>query len=83
MHSSIMRTARSSSCQAGGGSASVHAGIHCPQCGPGDAPGVSLENPPWVWAWRPPGQTPQLPPGCGPGDHSPTPGQTPQPSLWV
>ena len=36
-------------------------------------------QPPWVWAWRPPpqvrawrpfhpGQTPQLPPGCGPVD---------------
>ena len=29
--------------------------------------GVGLENP-QVWAWRPPGQTPQPPPGCGPGD---------------
>ena len=38
MHSSRMRTACSSSCQLGGGVASVHAGIHTP----------------WVWAWRSP-----------------------------
>ena len=34
MHSSRMRTARSSRCQEG--SASVYAGIHTPRCGPGD-----------------------------------------------
>ena len=46
----------------GGGSASVHVGIH---------------PPPWVWAWRPPrcgpGVSPlarplNFPPGCGPGN---------------
>ena len=28
---------------------------------------------PQVWAWRPPSQTPQLPPGCEPGDPPPRP----------
>ena len=65
-----MRTARSSSHRGGGGSASVHAGVHPPGCGPGDPPGVGLENPPGmgletpppqVWAWRHPL------PRCGPG----------------
>ena len=76
MHFSRMCTTHSSSHQPGG-SASVHAGIHppgvdlethpwCgpgdpPGCGLGDLPGVGLETP-WVWAWRPPGQTPQAPP---------------------
>ena len=59
MHSSRMRTARSSSRLLGEGvSASMHAGIHTP----------------WVWDWRtPPGQSPQLPlpPGCGHGDLPP------------
>ena len=94
LHSSRMRTVRSSSRLLGGGvSISVHAGI-----------------PPQAWAWRPPsGQTPQPPPGYGPGDTSqpdppqppgygprdpldpptsplawawiPPPGQTPQPPL--
>ena len=68
MHSSRMRTARSSS-HRGGGSPSVHAGI--------DPPGVGLKIPvpdppqlsPWVWAWRPPSQIPlNFPLGCGPGD---------------
>ena len=36
-------------------------------CGPGDPLGVGLETP-WVWAQRLPGQTPPLPPGCGPGN---------------
>ena len=46
----------------GGGSASVHAGIH--------PPGVGLETPPPVWAWRPPWPDPSTspPPGCGPED---------------
>ena len=66
----------------GGRSASVHAGIHPPGCGPGD----SL---PWVWVWRPPPsvglETPHARPlnfplWCGPGDH---PGQTPQLPPWV
>ena len=66
-----MRTARSGSCLA----------VCCllPQCMPGYTP--------WVWAWippgvdlDPPGQTPQPPPWCGPGD---PPGQTPQLPPWV
>ena len=59
MHSSRMRTARSSSRQPGG-SASVHAGIHPPGVGPEPPPGVGLETPwpdpqapPGVWAWKP------------------------------
>ena len=36
-----------------GGSASVHAGIHLPQCRPGD-PQVWASRPPLVWAWKPP-----------------------------
>ena len=82
MHSSKMRTARSSSRMLGrGGSASVHAGILPPGVGldilqarppPNLSPGCGS---------RPPGQTPQLPPGCGPR-HSPR--QTPQlPPLGV
>ena len=51
MHSSRMRTVRSSS-RLLRGSASVHAGIPSPGCGPGDPPSVGLETP---------GQTPQLP----------------------
>ena len=92
MHSSRMRTARSSSrLLGGGGSASVHVGI---------PPGVGLETP-LVWAWRPPCvglETPLgvawRPSGCGPGDppdHTPQPpslgygpreGQTPQLPPW-
>ena len=80
MHSSRMRTDRSSSRMGGEGvSAPVHAGI-----------------PPWVWTWIPPRygpgdhlgvglETPQtrplnFPPGCGPGD---PPDQTPQLAPWV
>ena len=51
--------------------------------------GVGLENP-QVWAWRPPGQTPQPPPGFGPGDPPPTPqppslgvGLETHPPLWT
>ena len=73
-----MRTARSSSrLLGGGGSASVHAGIHTP----------------WLWAWRPLRPDPltspldvgleiplarhlNLPTGCGPG--TPPHSQTPQ-----
>ena len=55
-----MRTARGSSRPRGGGSASVHAGIHNPpRYGPGDSPGCGPGNPlvvgletPQVWAWR-------------------------------
>ena len=79
IHSSRMRTTRSSSHQLGGGS--------LPQCmlgytpwvwGPGVPPGVGLDPPPRVWAWRPSLWPDPLnpPPGCGPGD---PPGQSPQP----
>ena len=44
MHFSRMRTVCSSS-HWGGGSASVHAGIDPPRCGPGDPPTVGLETP--------------------------------------
>ena len=80
MHSSRMRTARSSS-RLLGVSASVHAGIHL------FPPGLGL-NTPWVWAWRPPqpdpstsnlavglGKLPARPlnlhPWCGPGNPHP------------
>ena len=53
MHSSRMRTARSSS-RLLEGSVLIHAGIHPPSCGPRDPP--------------PPSQTPQPPPECGPRD---------------
>ena len=83
MHSSRMRTARSSSCLLGEGvSASVYAGIHPPGCGPGDPLGQTPQLPPGYGPEdSPPGQTPPPPPGCGPGD-SPH-GQTPQPPCWV
>ena len=84
MHSSRIHTTRSSSCQLGGVSASVHAGIPPqvwawtpPWCGPGDPPGVNLETPsgqtpqlsPWVWTWKPPqARLLNFPAGCGPGD---------------
>ena len=75
MHSSRMRTARSSSHLLGG----------ClPQCMLGYPLGVGLEThpcvgletppvwawrPPWVWAWRPLQARPlNFPLGCGPGD---------------
>ena len=51
MHSSRIRTARSSSC---------HEGL--PQCMLGYTPLVVGLETPQVWAWRPPIQTPQLPP---------------------
>ena len=73
MHSSRMHTARSSS--DGGGSASVHAGIHPLGVGLAPPPGVGLETlkvwawrPPQVWACRPPGCGPEDTPRCGPGD---------------
>ena len=90
MHSSRMRTARSSSRRDGEGSASVHAGIDPHQvwawrplgCGRGDTPQPDPPQlPPWVWAWRPPWPDPlNFPLGCGPGD---TPGQIPSTSPWV
>ena len=57
MHSSRMRTARSSSrLLAGGGSASVHARIPT--------------RSPWVWPWRPPLGVGMETPRCRPGDPS-------------
>ena len=64
MPSRRMRTARSSS-RLLGVSASVHAGINPPRCGPADPPGVGLDTPPV----RPL----NFPPGCGPGDPPPQP----------
>ena len=60
MHSSRMRTARSSSRQLGG----------ClPQCMLGYTPQVWAWRLPWVWAWRtPPGLGLENPPRSGPGD---------------
>ena len=83
MHSSRMRSARSSSRLLGGGACLPQCmlGYTPHRCGPGDIP--------QVWAWRPPGCGPGDPPmpnplnfpyGCGPGDH---PGQTPQLPPWV
>ena len=77
MHSSKIRTTRSSSRLPGGCLPQCMLG-YPPRCGPGDPPGcepgdsppgVGLETPqcepgdtpPWVWAWRPPTR-------CGPGD---------------
>ena len=62
MHSSRMRTARSSSRLRGGG-VCISACWDTP-------PGLGLETPH--------GQTPQPPPGCESGDPPPPPGQTPQ-----
>ena len=64
MHSSRMRTARSSSRLLGGGACLPQCmlGYTPTRCGPGDIP--------QLWAWRPP--------GCGPGD--PLPGQIPSTS---
>ena len=73
MHSSRMHTARllavSPSMDCSRGSASVHAGIHPPEYGPGDPSGVGLET-------LPPGVGLETPlPRCGPGDH-PWPNQS-------
>ena len=81
MHSSRMRTARSSSHQEG--SASVHTGIHPLGVGLETPLAIGLETP-QVWAWRPPGYGSGDPHGCGPGDppsvglETPLPGQIPQ-----
>ena len=63
MHSSRMHTAYHVP------SASVHAGIQLPGCGPGDPPGCGPGDPPGcgletpqVWAWRPPWPDPSTPP---------------------
>ena len=61
MHSSGMRTARSSSRRGGGGGVCVCLSA----CWDHHPPSVGLETPPHpqVWAWRHPlGQTPQLSP---------------------
>ena len=75
MHSSRMRTARSSSCQR----------VCLSACWNTPPPGVGLEIPPGVVLETPlarplnlppgcdPGQTTQLPPGCGPGNSPPPP----------
>ena len=48
-----------------GMSASVHAGIHPPGCGPGPLLGVDMDTP-WVWACTPLGlDTQPPPPGVG------------------
>ena len=91
MHSSRMRTSRSSSCLLGGGgglSASVHAGIHpwawTSPSRPGPPPPRHRHGHPplgwaWtpqVWAWTPPMARPPNPP-LGPGPRHPPPrGQT-------
>ena len=71
MHSSRMRTARSSSHRRGSASASVHAGIQPPSgVGLETPPGQTPQLPPWVWAWRPPlpARPLNFPFGCGPGN---------------
>ena len=79
MHSSRMRTARSSS-HRGGVCLSACWDRHPTGVVLETPPGVSLETPlgvdlrypqlpPWVWAWRPPTQIPlNFPTGCGPGN---------------
>ena len=85
MHSSRMRTVHCSSRLLGRGGACLSA--------------CWDTHPPPGWAWRPPpqDQTPQLPPGCGPGDlqgmlgypppglglETPTPRPNPSISPWV
>ena len=77
MHSSRMRTVCSSWGKRGGRSA--HAGIHPWVCACRAPLGVCLETPrgqtpqppSWAWAWRLPGQTPQLTPPLGVGLKTP------------
>ena len=83
MHSSRMRTTRSSSHLLGG--VCLNACWDTPGCGPGDPPRPDPSTFPRMWAWRPPRpdlatsplyvgvETPQArplnsPPGYGPGD---------------
>ena len=74
MHSSRMRTTRSSSSLLGGVYLSAMLGYTPwawawtpPRCGPGDPHGQSPQPPPLgVGLETPPGQTPNLPPGPGP-----------------
>ena len=63
MHSSRMRTARSSSRLRGAGGVCPSACLDTPP----------TLRPPRVWAWRPPGCGPGDSPGCGPGDPPPCP----------
>ena len=74
MHSSRMRTTRSSSSLLGGVCLNAMLG-YTPRAWAWTPPGVDLEtpwpepptSPPWVWAWRPPRpDPPNLPPGPGP-----------------
>ena len=67
MHSSSMRTARSSS-RRGGGSASVHAGIHPRRCGSGEPLRWGPGDPTGCGPGNPPARPLNLPPGCGPGN---------------
>ena len=85
INSSRMRTTRSSSHHGGGSPHPLWEQTPQSRCPhpPGAAPpeqtplGVGLETPwpdppqlpPWLWAWRPPGQIPlNFPLGCGPGN---------------
>ena len=95
MHSSRMHTAWSSSHLLGG--VCLSACWDTPRCVPGDpwcGPGDTQ-----VWAWRPPGcwpgdplvvgledppgQMPELPPRCGPGNHLPWPNPSTSPWEWA
>ena len=58
MHSSRMRTSRSSSHRGGGCLSQCMLGCPPYGCGPGDPPRPDPSTSPWVWAWR-------CPPGVG------------------
>ena len=70
MHSSRMRTARSSSRLLGGIVCLIACrDTHPPQVWAWRTPQVWAWRTPQVWAWRPPqGVGLEIPPGCGPGD---------------
>ena len=74
MHSSRMRTTRSSSCWVVGlpqcmlGYTPQVWAWRPPRCGSGEPPGCGPGDTPQVWAWRPPRCGSGEPPGCGPGD---------------
>ena len=95
MHSSRMRTTRSSNCQ--GGLPQCMLGHTPPGCGPGDPPGCGPEDPPGC---GPPRYEPADHPKCGPGDPSrpdpstsplgvgletpqPDPSTAPPPCMWA
>ena len=88
MHSSRMRTTCSSSHLLMGGvclcacwDTPLSVGLKTsPRCGPGDPRPDPSTSPLGVGLETLPGQTPQLPTGCGPGD---PPGQTSQLTPWV